>query len=413
MDLVAQEIETVIYGESDDENNDDELQFSSCYKMEEDDIVDGRCGVGNKSDNRVISTRRRSGQDRRKENHSTIVTRTVTFCDDEINRYGLFDDLYHHHQRACTKLKGAPSSCSIIYTKKYQSPGALFAPFLGFLSAMFVILLVIRVIMSLLSAVVGTVALLLLAGSVVHEFLTQPVRLIRNLHTSPVLCFGVLGAMLGAIHGLLVEHLFPLSMTLMDSCTFQMLSGYGHGIEDCFQVDAAATSYKGDTINTDLIMLWGLIHGLGYGIEIGYVWFILFGKSSKSTALSRYIYRQVWQPLKRQYKSSAVLMEQSKHPLVSMEHRVRNIDYQGEATGENCHYCSICLENLDDSVNSETNHERDSPPPDRYQMLPCHHCFHRDCARHWLTIQQTCPVCRIQVEGMRGCAYSERTCPVV
>jgi hypothetical protein len=368
---------------------------------------DSRYSLGHKSDRSEISTRRRTYLRRRSYNGSSA-TRRVTFCGDEMNSYGLFDDTHRRKQNRYKSMLSSSSSSvsSIIYAKKYQSPGTLFESILVFLSAMFAILLVIRVIMSLLTAVVGMVILVLFTGMVVNEFLTRPVRLIRHLHTSPVLSFTSLGAILGTIHAYCMGHMSALSFT-MNSSTCWIPPDFGNCLKDWFQVGAAATSYTCKAIKIDLVMLGGLIRGLAYGLQIGYLWLIIFGKSSKSTALSRYIHRRIWRPLKRQYRRSVVLIGQTKYPMVPSDRRTRNAD----ANGDDCHHCSICLENFDNVVNSETNRERDFPLPDRYQMLPCHHCFHRDCARHWLTIQQTCPVCRVQVKGMRGCADSEPTCP--
>jgi hypothetical protein len=215
-----------------------------------------------------------------------------------------------------------------------------------------------------------------------------------------------LGATLGAIHALSMrQHWFPHHWFPLDSMNWI------HASTSCIPSDFV--NYMADPFNLDFVMLWRLIRGLGYGIQIGYLWLIILGKSSKSTALSRYIYRHLWRPMKRQYQRSAVQIGQTKKIKNSMvalalENRTRNVDYEGVGNGENNrHHCSICLENFDDLVNfGETNNnlQRDFSLPDRYQMLPCHHSFHRDCARHWLTIQQTCPICRVQVKGMKGCA---------
>jgi hypothetical protein len=400
MDLVAQEIETVIYGESDDDNDEDS-QLPSTFETEDNvSDEDGRSAESHNLDRTEIDTIRRTGQCRRRYNDKTVATRMFPFRGDEINSYGLFDDPQGRSGRSKPNscLASSSSSRSIIYAKKYQLPGNLLTPILVFLSATFAILLVIRVVTSLMSAAVGIVILLFLVGRMVNEFLTHPVRLIRNIHASPVRYFATLGAMLGAIHVLLVGHLSPISRKLIHCSTSWISSDFGHGLKEWFQVNVTTTSYTGDTIQIDLVMLWRLIRGIGYGIEIGCLWIIIFGKSSKSTALSRYLHRRVWRPLKRYYRRSVVLLG---HPTT------RNDDNLGHSYGDARNNCSICLETFDDIIYYESNRQRDSPLLNRYQLLPCHHCFHRDCARNWLTIQQTCPICRDKVMGMRGCADNE------
>lgn len=44
------------------------------------------------------------------------------------------------------------------------------------------------------------------------------------------------------------------------------------------------------------------------------------------------------------------------------------------------HQCSICME--------------DFHVDEQASELPCHHCFHQQCIKPWLSAQHTCPVCR-------------------
>lgn len=290
-------------------------------------------------------------------------------------------------------------------------------PILFFLAGTFAVLLAIRLLVSLLTAVVGIVVLALLAVRLVQEFWTRPVRVVRRLHRSPVICCALLGAVMGAVHALWVQRLFPLSLAIMEATTSRWPEGLGRGINEWLLIEGATAAMSSPQecygIDVDLIMLWGLLRGLGYGIQIGSLWLIIFGNTSNSTALGRYLYRNIWKPLKRQYRQSAAIRDDERHdPSSSMEFANVLCHEFREDQGGNRHHCSICLEKFDDGTREEWLTEDDGiddapPMPDTYQLLPCNHCFHRECARHWLTIQQTCPICRVEVQGMRGCGISE------
>jgi Ring finger domain len=412
LDLVAQEIETVIFGESDDEDESDgDGDDQSSMEDAENDSV---ClnSEGHESDG--LNFRRRGGRNAFKRNRIDPIHYS-SLDSEEINSYGLFDDPQEQRRGRRSKA-GRSAPGAIIYAKRYQSPGTLFVPILVFLSATFAALLVIRVIMSLLTAAVGMVILILLAIRFVQEFVTRPIRLIRNLHASPVVCFASLGAVVGAIHALWVQGLFPLSMLIMTASTSRFPENLRNSLRDWFQLDEATSNCDSDGINVDLIMLWGLLRGLGYGIEIGSLWLILFGKSTNSTALSRHIYRRIWKPLKRQYRHSARITErQTNDDSTPVANRASTSMYQlddDNDRGSDRHLCSICLERLGDDPTDSSVGEvgvdiKFSSIPDRYQLLPCNHSFHRECARHWLTIQKTCPVCRRDVKGMRGCGSNK------
>ncbi|KAH7287668.1 hypothetical protein KP509_32G068600 [Ceratopteris richardii] len=55
---------------------------------------------------------------------------------------------------------------------------------------------------------------------------------------------------------------------------------------------------------------------------------------------------------------------------------------------DKCVDCSICLESI---------HNQDNPSSTATQ-LPCRHLFHRDCIAVWLSVSNTCPMCRRQLE---------------
>ena len=352
----------------------------------------------------------------------------------DINSYTLFDVLFdddnnrsssttarqrsqqrrrrHHH----TTTGGGPSTLStssssssnhnttptIIYAQKYQSPGALFMPILIFLSVTFVLLLVVRIVMSLLTAAVGIVVLCIIVTKFLHEFFTRPIRLIRNFHANPILCFCVLGSIFGVLHALWKQQLLPLLMHGFDEDSNESLISV---ISSWMPIESIGSIYaiSTESSSVDLIMLWGLVRGLIYGIEVGCVWLIIFGDSSRPTPLTEYFYRTVWRPLKRQYKRTRIRQRTRQYyrcaPSTTSNTYGDGSDSSLGGSSDDRHQCVICFEPFVDTPEGG----------DRYQLLPCLHCFHRECARNWLVIRQSCPICRVKVEGMEGCGSVEWT----
>jgi hypothetical protein len=291
-------------------------------------------------------------------------------------------------------------------------------PILAFLSATFVLLLVVRVVMSLLTAAVGIGLLLVFVVRLVTEVLVRPVRLVRTLHASPILSCTVLGVVFGAVRALWRDRFLPW-----------WLDGWpghdGDTVSTRHYLDSAAE----DGTSIDLVMLWGSVQGLVYGIEMGCLWCCVLGDTSRPTCLARYFYHRVWRPLRRQYRRSANARRrpgrQDPRGLSVKDSSGRRGDGGGDddddhhyddgrSGGDDRHQCVICLEPFDDTVGGavQTGEGRDCRSgslPDRYRLLPCRHCFHRECARHWLTIRRTCPICRVNVQGMEGCGSVEWT----
>jgi hypothetical protein len=351
---------------------------------------------------------------------------------DDINSYTLFDALSDDDGPSTRRRRYATGSYSssstststssssnnntttIIYAQKYQSPGALFMPILIFLSVTFVLLLVVRIVMSLLTAAVGIVVLCVIVTKFLQEFFTRPVLLVRTLHASPVLCCSVLGSIFGVLHALWKQRLLPLLMHGLDVDSVESLLNAMLGLISMESIgivysssSSSSHSHSSSTESScvDLIMLWGLAHGLIYGIEIGCAWLILFGDLARPTTFTKYFYRSVWRPLKRQYRRSGI-----RRHTMTRQHRctLSTNDSYGDCGDSNSnlggssddrHQCVICLEPFVDTP----------VEGDRYQLLPCLHCFHRECARNWLVIRQSCPICRVKVEGMEGCGSVEWT----
>jgi len=269
--------------------------------------------------------------------------------------------------------------------------------------------------MSLLTAAVGMVVLVVIIFRFFQELFTRPVRMIRTLHASPILFLGILGAILGTLHALWKQQLLPLFMSSVETSGTAvpylgpLLLQWVQN-QDIYAGSGSTVDHASDSSYVDLIMLWGLFRGLIYGVEIGSVWLIVLGDSSNPTLVARCFYRRLWRPLKRYYRRS-IGRRETKRLLVSPT-ATRTFCNNGDCDavptvdGDDKHQCVICLEvfsdgeEMDDSV---------AFAPGRYRLLPCMHCFHRECAHHWLTIKQTCPICRVEVEGMEGCGSVELT----
>ena len=427
MHLVADEIETVIYGESDSEEEDDdwveeEQGIDDDLREREDEGEDSveRIGETVRFEDVGISSFSTAGAHRRKPPPSRTrrrdrsSSRTAIGTDfSNINSYSLFD--MPGAERG--KRSSTPSSSTIIYEQKYQAPGDMLIPILMLLGGIMVFVLVIQMLMSLFNVAVGFGFMILLVVKVLQEFVSRPIRLIGTVHSSPVLYLTIAGATLGSLHSLLQHYLLPVVSSSMNLRSF--LDSKDVKATLIHAVDALSTSASVNhgSVRMDRIMMWGLIKGAVAGIEVGCLWLIVFGDESHSTAVSKYVYRRVWKQLKRQYGQSAALRQcqRSSYDELRCSHQSNEHRASGNgdtAGGDYRNQCAICFEAFqDDAVATDIKASLDDMDdsksinrlfPDRYQLLPCAHCFHRECARHWLSIQRSCPVCRERVEAMRG-----------
>jgi hypothetical protein len=397
MHLVAEEIETVIYGESDSEEEGEMENLDQC----------------------VIEEMLRSPRRNKIRRRSRPAYRSRATDLKNINCYTLFEMTGDDSQktgRYQQRSISSPLPSSIIYAKKYQSTGEMFMPILLFLGAMFVLLLVVQILTSLLNAVMGVTLILFLVLKLAQELAARPTRLIRNVHSSPVLCMAFVGSVFGAFYAVWQQCLRPLVLfSIHETRTFAINSA-----KDSMELfmDTSSSYYIASSDYSEIthrIMMWGLLRGLAIGIEVGCIWLIVLGDSSNPTAVSRYIYRRVWQPLKRQYQQTAAVKARRRNSAV----RVGVVWENGNAANDDSsspgyhrNQCAICLDMFQDAMVVAGNGDNCSSNcastlyHDRYQLLPCLHCFHRECARHWLSIQRTCPVCREKVDGMKGCSPS-------
>jgi hypothetical protein len=459
--LVAQEIETVIYGgnssDGDDDNDDDDDDDDDGYQRR-----------------RRRRRRRRTKSEKnirigRGEGGRKIQRRQLYNTSNSINSYNLFDD-HHHHQgsfiRNTTTMnqhqhqhqhqrQSSSSSSIIIYAQKYfYSPGSLFLSISIFLSVTSILLLIIRVVISLLTATVGIIIAILLIARILYEFISRPIRLIRTVHTSPIFWLAFIGAVFGTLHALWnqqqhqQQQLLPLlssfitksTITTMDHSSqqqqfystwwFKFIIGSSDSNEsggtattatDTSRSSSSDSDNSVDSSYIDLVMLWGLIRGFVFGIEVGSLWLIVLGDNSNPTNLTKSFYRRVWIPLRRYHRNAIIIQRQTLSHFLAPSSIVvapaatatastmamleeESLLSESERNNDR-QQCAICLEDFS-SIDEQqqdcyiSTHYSAAADHSRYQLLPCLHCFHRECAMHWLTIQNKCPICRVPVQEL-------------
>lgn len=314
---VAREIETVVFGESDEDHEDED---------EDDMDREGIPAARRRNSRRKNRSGVRLGRWGRKppgqqptSNLRRIVPRTHF-------AYNLFDEP--------TRRQTVVSPTSVIYGQKYLKE-SLIQPISMLLSVLSVALLLVRIATNLLTSIVGTILVILLLIICWRKALTQPLLVLQLLQASPVLFWASLGAVVCALYSLLHHRFDP------------------HGEDE-------------GTYN-DFVLLWGLVRGAFYGLEVGCVWLIVFGDRLNPSRLTKSLLLCVWRPTSNEADDFV------------------SFDSKDEATQKN-HQCAICIDSIDDKA-------------DACVLLPCSHSFHEECARHWLTIRHTCPVCRVKVLG--------------
>ena len=392
---VADEIETVIYGESDEEERENEGASTVPRRIA---FTNGTNSTDRRRSNygmRLRRWRRKSSSRSPTVNPSTV---PVTHIE-----YNLFDDQQIARPNTTTSTstrRSTQASPIVIYGQKYRkSSESLFRPISMTLSATFVTLLVVRIATNLLTSGVGMVIVIPLAGRFVHEVVTRPIRLVRVLHSSPVLFWGCVGAVFCSLRALWhyrFDHLLPLLSWLPTKSQERISSFEWMGIGNMTSV-LLETDRNSDDESTynDFVMLWVLIRGVFYGVEVGSVWLVIFGDRSNPSPFTKKIVWRIWRTVRRCYQRVVI--------------RSQNQICLGEQEGRNHkHRCVICLDCLesvkdDNRPNYQHGDEAVEKTHIQCQLFPCLHCFHEDCVRHWLTIRHTCPVCRVPVLGMQSC----------
>eukprot|EP00927_Polykrikos_kofoidii_P019195 TRINITY_DN18947_c0_g1_i1.p1 TRINITY_DN18947_c0_g1~~TRINITY_DN18947_c0_g1_i1.p1 ORF type:complete len:245 (-),score=39.71 TRINITY_DN18947_c0_g1_i1:111-845(-) len=73
--------------------------------------------------------------------------------------------------------------------------------------------------------------------------------------------------------------------------------------------------------------------------------------------------------------------------------------------------CSVCLGNFAAEVGAGQLEGESAEPLLRF---PCEHLFHESCIMGWLERQDTCPVCRTEIDGLQECVLlMDRRCHVL
>lgn len=411
--LVAQEIETVFFGEINEEERENEGVSREARRNALTSSTDGR--------NRRGKFGIRFGKWRQKSPTTSTNVNSQTV---EVNRlpYNLFDDQQITRPNTISSSRRAQPSPFVIYRQKYQkSPESLFRPISIVLFIIFVTLLAIRIATNLLMSGAGIVVVILLVGRFVREVVIKPIRLLRVLHTSPVLfwaCFGAVFCSFDALWRHRSYHFLPLLSGVANASMSTLVSFELMRIRNITSVLVGNDNSDDDDSNYyDLVMLWGLLRGLFYGAEVGSLWLVIFGDSSNPSLLTQRFHRRIWGPVRR-YFERAMMRSQDRRrfsllaskPFGSTADSDLLVSKQENKNDALCH-CAICLDCFDsvkedeqiigDTKDSQIE-EADGKVFVQCQLLPCLHCFHRDCVHHWLTVRHTCPICRVPVHGIQS-----------
>ena len=273
-----------------------------------------------------------------------------------INRYSLFENdnsliqtttLLSSASRNGTSLRNLQKSHhskspTILYGKSYH-PNFAFTPLIMFLGATFVILLILRIIVSLLTVAMGVIVLIVAAIGF-FDFIRNPrnnaKRLLTTVHNAPVIVFGAMGGLCGACVCLWVYR----------------------------KTDEAS-------------LTWGLLEGVVYGVEIGALWLVVLGNGSDYSATALWIMR-IWDNICRRFFPDTPGHDGCDSSSTCLDETLHNDDEDGDVGGddEDRRKCMICLCRFG--------------PTETRELLPCFHGFHPQCLEKWLSVSRTCPTCR-------------------
>jgi hypothetical protein len=311
--------------------------------------------------------------------------------------------------------KGDVATNTVIYGKNYH-PAAFFTPIMLFLSVTFVLLLVIRILVSLLTLAVGMAVWLLLVVRILQEFLMRPLQLLRTIHDSPVPSLAGMGALFGILgHALVCQQQQQQQSSSSSSEQQQPLHQlvfYWLGVlllendDDNGATTAAATASSSSSTSMsqqkDMIrLLWACLEGLVYGLELGALWLVVLGDASDPSAITKWIHRKFWRRLQRYYQKS--MRQRRRSARIKSSIRVYDDGNDDEDTtnqnsgDNNRRQCMICLEHFaslkEESSSTIMTHKR------QRQQLPCLHGFHAECLQQWLAVKPSCPICRVPIEN--------------
>ena len=287
---------------------------------------------------------------------------------------------------------------------------------------------------------------------------SHPLKWVRWVHSSPVQHFTIVGTAIGLLRSVWSNIVQPTIIdTLLDvlfviySATFmtefQAGTMWRFNVAHFLQQSCRRHQFYQyvDRGERKYILCLGATQGLLWGLLIGLGWRLLFGNVDRPTSISKCLHRHVWKRLKRQYRLTSAREPSvlSGRTAVTKESTAGSPEEAAvlptSPTSDLPTKCAICLEPFIDATGDNDNMNRlvgqppSLPPPmkkaesfmlydtnqadrvnsnifekstastNRYQLHPCCHYFHRDCACEWLTINKSCPVCRVPVQAILGC----------
>jgi hypothetical protein len=308
---------------------------------------------------------------RRKRRRRPRPPRPFLIKDAEFNAYSLFD---FSSKKTQQQQQHQPKN---IYAKTYD-PSTLFTPILVFLSMTFVLLIVIRILVSLVTLTVGMTILMVAVTSILQECLHRPIQFLNRIHQRP--CQMWVG--LAIITSLFRHHGGSMAMVLWYQAKDMLLA-----TQDMVANDSPTCSTS--------VLSWIVgpcLQGFLIGITIGSIWLLLLGTASNPTQLTQWIIRRVWKQLiQRSYYKCLRSMYQRK---AQLQQQQKEQEEPKEETNKYDRECMICLEVFGGNDWSDSSVLL---LEERRQYLPCLHGFHAKCLIQWLHIKSTCPICRVQV----------------
>jgi hypothetical protein len=275
--------------------------------------------------------------------------------DSFLNRYSLFGDSSkassttnhqnqnHHHSLDDNDNDNNTSEVStgVIYNKDYPLDFAFFAPLATFLGLTFCILLVLRIVVSILTYAMGMIVVLIAVASAVdfvRDISTNTRRMVQSVHSAPVVYFSLMG-------------------TIVGGATRTIWVGRWLTMQTATETSAVVVD--------ETWVVWGMLQGLVYGVEVGALWLVFLGNQSDPSSITLWLLR-LWKRL------------------LHFLQRRQDDDVEEEGPeDETVRRCIICLERFGNEGSTR-------------QVLPlCLHGFHRTCLEQWTRIKPTCPICRL------------------